>query len=342
MAWLEKHLKGSGDGGAATKKYFQPEELRVLESRPEGERNTRIHETFVEAASHEVPASKRAWEVSRDRWRKDLKEKSFRGWPNKPSPRNLKKVFEVRRHGLQFSAYDFDSQQAIRLRLYLVRRAGDHKDDLVVLNVLDETGWKSFLATMRPGFEKELSGETLPAGDKESFESERKMHASFRWAMAYVAPRGIGPTAWNQTEKKQTQHRRRFMLLGQTLDGMRVLDVRRAAESLRSVSGLEETPLWLQSHRTMAGITLYAALDTPKVARLDLHELPKSHRDGPILLNVRRYLDMPQAVAMAAEHSRIVIYQDGAKGWKYPTAVIEKLRWGKKQLQIRAPVTSKQ
>ena len=39
------------------------------------------------------------------------------------------------------------------------------------------------------------------------------------WVMVYVAPRGVGRTAWNADEKKQTQIRRRFMLLGQTLDG---------------------------------------------------------------------------------------------------------------------------
>ena len=210
-----------------------------------------------------------------------------------------------------------------------------------MLNVLDDAGWKNFLATMRPGFEKELAGETLPDGDEKAFESVRKMHQSFRWAMAYIAPRGIGPTAWNQSERKQTQHRRRFMLLGQTLDGMRVLDVRRATEALRSVGGLKETPLWLQSSRTMSGVTLYASLFVPNVTRLDLHDLPKTHRDGPIFLNVRRYLDMPQAVAMAAERSRVVIYQDGRGGWEYPIAVAKKLDWGEKQLQIRKVVADR-
>jgi dienelactone hydrolase len=338
MAWLEKHLKGSGDGGVASEKYFQPDELRVLKKTPADEINTKIHETFVAAAKKPAPpASKKAWEKSRDGWRNALAEKSFRGWPKEASALNVKKVFEVQRHRLRFSAYDFESQQNIRLRLYIVRRAGDHKDDLVVLNVLNKSGWNNFLATMRPGFEKELADEALPAGDKQAFAAEQKMHQSFRWAMAYIAPRGIGPTAWNQSERKQTQHRRRFMLLGQTLDGMRVWDVRRAAEALRTVGGLKETPLWLQSRQTMAGVTLYASLFVPNVTRLDLHDLPKTHRNGPILLNVRRYLDMPQAVAMATQRTRVVIYQDGNEGWEYPAAVAKKLDWPKKQLQLRRP-----
>jgi hypothetical protein len=102
---------------------------------------------------------------------------------------------------------------------------------------------------------------------------------------------------------------------------------------------LKDIPLWLQSHGKMAGVTLYASLFEPDIKRLDLYDLPATHRNGPIFLNVNRYLDMPQAVAMAAERSKVVIYtdgdQDGDADWKYPRAVAEKLGWDAKQLQLR-------
>jgi hypothetical protein len=155
--------------------------------------------------------------------------------------------------------------------------------------------------------------------------------------MAYVAPRGVGPTAFDQSEKKQVQNRRRFYLLGQTLDGMQVYDVRRAIQVLRSFDGYKETQLWLQSHRQMAGVALYASLFEPDVYRLDLYELPHSHVTGPCFLNVLRYLDMPQAVAIAAERSRVVIYDKNPAAWSYPQSVAEKLGWDEKQLQFREP-----
>ncbi len=117
---------------------------------------------------------------------------------------------------------------------------------------------------------------------------------------------------------------------------MRVLDVRRAMQTLRTAGDMKDTPLWLQSDGAMAGVALYASLFEPAVTRLDLHDLPKSHRDGPFLLNVRRYLDLPQAVAMAAERSKVVIYQPDDKGWEYPSEVAEKLGW-EKSLQLRKP-----
>jgi hypothetical protein len=247
----------------------------------------------------------------------------------------VKEVWSVERDGLRFAAYDFVSQPHVVLRLYLMRRAGNEPSHLVVLNVLDEQSWPEFLAAARVGFEQELKDETLPEPDQEAYEAERQMHENFKWAMAYVAPRGIGPTAWDQSDKKQTQHRRRFALLGQTLDGMRVWDVRRAIQALRALDGFEKTPLWLQSHRRMAGVTLYASLFEPEITRLDLHELPKSHREGPFLLNVSKSLDMPQAAALAAERSRVVIYQDGNDGWEYTAATASHLGWDKKQFGIR-------
>ena len=109
--------------------------------------------------------------------------------------------------------------------------------DLVALNVLDEIGWHDFARTygksFGKGFPKDLK---LPAHDAEAF-SERKMFKNQKWAMAYLAPRGIGPTAWSGDARKRNQILRRFYLLGETLDGMRVFGsfVR---SSLRAVQGM--------------------------------------------------------------------------------------------------------
>jgi hypothetical protein len=70
----------------------------------------------------------------------------------------------------------------------------------------------------------------------------------------------FGPTAWDQTSFQQTQHRRRFFLLGQTLEGMQVWHTRRAVQTLRTIDRVREAPLWLQAKREMSGVALYAAL----------------------------------------------------------------------------------
>ena len=336
FAWFDKHLKGEErpiEDPAV--KVFEPEDLKVFEKLPDDRRNAKIHETFTVAApAPKLPSSQAEWQKLRDGWKKSLLEKCFRGWPDQPGPLDVEEVFQVERQGIRLSAYDFTSQEHIGLRLYLAQRAGLEKLDLVVLNVMDPYEWEKFLATMRPGFEEELKTESLPEPDQELFQRHQKMYQTLGWATAYVAPRGIGPTAFNPDPRKQIQIRRRFMLLGQTLDGMRVWDVRRAIRAIRSLGSVKDVPLRLRSDRQMAGVALYASLFEPDLAGLYLYNMPHTHREGPILLNVRRYLDLPQAVAMAAEQMEVRVCQPDKSGWEYPLAVAENLGWDEDQLQI--------
>ncbi len=283
-----------------------------------------------------VPQSAGEWTEQREAWMKALRDKSVRGWPTQAEagPLEIKSVFSVVKHGIRFSAYDFTSQPHVRLRLYTAHRARLNKTEMVMFDVFNEEGWKEWLAAMRVGFANELNDQTLPEPDENAFKSKQKLFKNTKRVMAYFAPRGIGPTAWNPDERKQTQIRRRFMLLGQTRDGMRVWDVRRAIQAIRTIDSLSDTPIQLRGKKNMAGIVLYASLFEPGIARLDLWDLPNSHRDGPTFLNVLRYLDMPQAVAMAAEHSRVRLYQKNGSGWQFPQAVAKKLDWPEKQIQV--------
>jgi hypothetical protein len=73
--------------------------------------------------------------------------------------------------------------------------------------------------------------------------------------------------------------------------------------------------------------------------------MPKSEGDAsplsaglPAYLNMLKYLDIPQAVALAAERTRVVIYDNNKAAWTYPQQISEKLNWGKDKkagLQLR-------
>jgi hypothetical protein len=340
FVWFNRFLKADNpliDKPAVP--FFEPKQLKVFGELPASQINTQIHESFVpRAAQPSAPRSAEDWAKQREIWMKGLREKSFRGWPTEAQagPLALERVFSVERDGICFSAFDFVSQPHVGLRLYTAHRAGNDKPDEVVLNVLDEQGRTKWLAAMSAGFAEELKDVTLPDPDKDAFKSYREKLRKSNSALAYVAPRGIGLTAWNPDERKQTQIRRRFMLLGQTLDGMRVWDVRRAIQALRAVARAGAAPVVLRGHRRMAGIVLYASLFEPDIAGIDLWELPDSHRKGPIFLNVLQYMDIPQAVAMSAEHAQMRLYQKDDSGWQFPQAVAEKLGWPAQRFQVHA------
>jgi dienelactone hydrolase len=339
--WMNYHLKGDEtliDDAAV--KFFEPEPLKVFPAGqlPDDRTNEEIHETFVAAApTPPIPETQEAWNALRNEWRQALLEKSFRGWPQDSEPLGTQKVFDVEKQGVRFAAYDFASQANVRLRLYVAHRPELKDPALTVLNVLDGASWSDFLSTYRAAFEEELREESLPGANADAFKRTHDMLQANPWIMAYVAPRGVGPTAWDQTERKQTQHQRRFYLLGQTWDGMQVWDVRRAIQAVRTLDTTKDSPLWLQAERTMAGVAVYASLFEPDIARLDLHSPPLTHRDGPYLLNVSRYLDLPQSMAIAAENSQVVVYQASQEGWEWPAEVVKKLGWGDKKWRLRTP-----
>jgi hypothetical protein len=259
----------------------------------------------------------------REEWMKALREKVFRGWPadRDVGPLDVDQVFTVQADGVRLTAYDFNSQPNVRLRLFLVYPAGLQEPKHVTLNVLDESGWTQWLSAIRVKFEGQVRSYNLADAKPADFQHLQDALNAGGGILAYVSPRGIGSAAWSGDERKQTQIRRRFMLLGQTLDGMRVWDVRRTIQALGQIDEVAGVTPTVVAHGNMAGVALYAALFEPQIAGLDLTDLPATHRDGPILLNVLRYLDMPQALALAAEHADITLHGQNTSAWQFPASL---------------------
>jgi dienelactone hydrolase len=120
---------------------------------------------------------------------------------------------------------------------------------------------------------------------------------------------------------QKTQTRRRYMLLGQTLDGMRVWDIRRAVQALRAMEGFHDCPLRIQADGNLGVDALYASLFEEGVSGLDLRGMPSSHSDGPDYLNVLKILDIPQAVVMGAERCAVRLQPAQAQGWEFAQAM---------------------
>ncbi len=277
-------------------------------------------------------------DVAREWWKgkapelmRSLKERVFRGWPEKPPELGAKLAAEVKHAGVRLRAYDFVSEEAIPLRLWLIQHEKVDRPTEVIASVVDEEGWKEWLADLGPAFREALHGGGNPAPvpyptwSEARFAQHRKAMEHYRWAFAVIAPRGVGPTRWSEASRfdgRPNGHQilRRFALLGQTLDGQRVWDVRRAVSCLQKVDGLGDVQLTLQGKGNLAGVALYAALFEPGVNSLDLWQPPSTHRRGPTFLNVLTVLDMPQALALALPRKVTLHVKDpeAAETWVWP------------------------
>ncbi|MCD6050863.1 MAG: acetylxylan esterase [Verrucomicrobia bacterium] len=329
--WFNQFLKGEEPLiSMPAEKLLKPQELKVFSSLPTDERTTKIHETFVAAAKPVVPENKAQWEKQRAGWLDVLKEKSFRGWPEDkmvPNALNVRGTSEF--EAANVTMWNFTSQEGVELPLYCVAKGTYQGAQKVRLHVVDEKGWTNLLSGLL-AYQAGKMGEELriTPSIKPDMLAWLRVVADMEKenaALVFLPPRGIGLTAWDPDPRKQTMNRRRFMLLGQTLEGMRVWDIKRALEVLKAE--FPDRPIQLVGERNQGINALYASLFVGGVTSVELIEPPASHMTGPDYLNVLRYLDIPQALTMVAEKSKVMVTDAKAEDFQWANEAAGKLGW---------------
>jgi hypothetical protein len=120
-------------------------------------------------------------------------------------------------------------------------------------------------------------------------------------------------------KKAQVQLRRRYMLVGTTLDSMRIFDIIEAVKTLPEVT--------LEAEGDMAVNALFASLFTDKIKTLRLKNLPATlDKSGPDYLNLLRILDIREALTLAGEHTNIELLDSKADA-NYVRSVAKTLGW---------------
>lgn len=338
--WFNRFLKGDEKSQVTipAEKLFPPEQLKVFASLPTDERVTTAQEWFVPTATTKRVTNADEFRVAKEQWNEGLRTRVFRNWPGDAAAAfagdGVKEIAAQVKDGVRWLVLEFESEHDTPLRLYLALPEKPNANKLVVLTALDEAGWGSFAK----GY-----GEVFPelppvenGATSEEWKPTAQMVAKMGWGMAWLAPRGIGPTAWTGGEHKQAQIQRRFQLLGRTLDSLRVWDLARGAAVLRSRPELVETPLWLQGETPSAAVwSLYAALFVPNVARVDLHHLPISHREGPDFFNVLRVLEIPDTALIVGENTNVRLYGHNRTAWEPTLDRAKSLGWDAKRIEYR-------
>ena len=285
--WFNRHLKGEDPLITdAAKPIFSPLELRVFGDLPSDQRNTAAAEWFGPATTSALRAP--ITNALPDAVLRRLKHRTFAGWPDR-SPKPMPQLIQERRDAdLHLSSWSFESQPHVPLKLHLLIR-GNPTPDRITLRIVDHDEWlnrQSLLDIRGPA----AFAEQVPPGT----------------ALAWFAPRGIGPNRWSGDDRKQVQIRRRFMLLGQTLNGMRVWDILNAATALNH-GRFRSMPIELHASGPMSVDALLASLFLPQVRQARLQGLPDSFLSAPDYLNILQILDIPDVVQLARARDVIVV-----------------------------------
>ena len=153
-----------------------------------------------------------------------------------------------------------------------------------------------------------------------------------------IYPRGIGTEVWD--DRTEIKYKRNAMTLGRTLDDMRLADILAAVEAVAADpvnSGIEQ--LTLVGKGRQGVLAAYAALLDERVTRVVLHSPTTTHLDGPHLLNVLRFTDLPEVLGMLAPRCELVFLTDEIEQFGVTRRIYELNGAGKK---FRRAVSSAQ
>ncbi len=324
FAFMETWLKGNPTEVEAIDepdRRVPMKELRVLDVGEilQDARNDQIDETFVPIAEvPPVPESIEDWKKLREKWMSELESKVFAGWPSDDDivPLNIGYGEPKEFGSLRMRAIDYTTEPGVRLRGYLLSSTqGREVNRTFSVEVIDQDAWQQW----EPWFDW-VDNDSPPPADYDRINTSEDFHWNFDDAtppsvknsilascLVYntstliIPTRGIGSNAW-ESGSEDTQIRRRFALLGQTLDGMRVWDLRRALAVGQELCGWlgEDPEFTLEGRGEATTIALWAAVFEPSVSYIRLIDLPQTVRTGPAFLNLERIMGYPQALSLLA------------------------------------------
>jgi hypothetical protein len=266
--WINRFLKG--DDKPVTEPELPQIDGKLLRAFPDelpaDEINTKIDESFVPMAAAVLPQTPQDFGSWRDNKLAELRRIVFRGLPKKIDSHS-----RLRFGGRKEESGVLTSEPGISVPWRYFPARGGKAGDVRWLVVLGEED----SLDAKPEWLKKAVGDS---------------------AVFLVAPRGSGPMRWPDPAPYFV--RRSLPLLGRTADSCQLADVLAAAAQ---VLNAQRGTKWNILGRRKAGVIAgYAALLEPRLGGVTVIDPPATHRDGPILLNVLRVLDVPEAFGMIA------------------------------------------
>jgi dienelactone hydrolase len=316
LHWMLRHLQNQPAAlpfeGAAPKS-IPMEKLRVFTSLPTDEKNTTIDQTFVPAAAPVLPENEGQW----SQWKaKTLDVLNARIFPMPKETIAVRQAGQSSKNGITTTRYVLSSDQpdlSPDLDLVVLHRDGTKPGEFesITLRIVSQEEHEKFAEELKNG--SLANAEGLKPGS----------------AIACFSPRGIGATARAGTDKELIHFKRRFYLIGETLEANQVTDIRHTLGALKPLLANQSGKLAVTARGAQGINAVYASLLDGNVERLELSDPPATHMapDAPAYLNILKHIDIPQAVALVSETSKVSLHGAQPEAWSFPIAVADRLKW---------------
>ena len=275
IRWFDEHLMGVQERELDLAYTDIPaESLAVFPDGPPGEaQNFRLHETFISTPAFRSFKDLSDWEAHRDELVGKLRERVFFDHTSGSGKTESRLLSDEVENGF--------------VRVQLVSR-----DGVSILGLLDRREQSE---------KKRLPGLLYVASSGEDSRTVRSFLQNARQeecVSVVLYPRGIWPDVWEESFQRVV--RRNAMHVGRTLDSLRLEDVLQAVDLLRREARVDTSRITIAGKGVSGVLGLYAALLDPEIFQVVLLNPPSSHVEGPVFLNILRYLDIPEAAALLA------------------------------------------
>ena len=333
FAWMDRHLKGKAPTDLideAARPAHELKDLKVFAAIPADERVTTVQEFFVPAAKAPPIPTPETWPALRDQWKAALLKDSFRAWPpleTKPKVTVLETATNDK--GVEMNVLTIETEPGMTIPAWSFRDTSRaYKTSNHNVFFLDEAdgSYGRFLRNAAAMFPATSAFGDLPASEEQGLYLI-KGFTDFGLPSIYVAPRGVGPTGWaDLPESKGRQIQRRFLLLGESVEGGQVWDIRQAVAVARLRSERPEDYVAVHASPEMALNAVYAMIFSERPSVIFGVGDRTAQREGPIYLNVLRHLDIPQAVLLSTENgSKPFPHPTTARRWRFTADAAEVL-----------------
>lgn len=306
--WFNRFLKDEDPLIETTAtKLFTPQELKVFDEIPDDERVTSIQESFVPLADKKLPQTQEELDALQERVLKQLRNKTFRNVDLDANPK-LKKIGSWRNGEAELTMFTYKSGDVYELPMYVLKPHRDVPVNVIHFLICDEHYWGTVYEELGAGFPKCPTLKSDSDKDWKETSLFEDLNPLPGECLVYCVPRGIGPTAWNSTEKQEVHIKRRMALTGHTTDSLQISDVTQCLRALRAFSPKDINMI---STTGSAKWGLMASILVPNLSQIVMNDIECKFRDGPHLLQISQFLTIPQALLISANRSKKFIYS----GW---------------------------
>ncbi|MCA9037750.1 MAG: acetylxylan esterase, partial [Planctomycetaceae bacterium] len=299
--WMNRFLRHNDDMiDTLAVNFFEPPQLKVFSSLPSNQKNTRIDEIFVPTAQspggeisdrsvnqfQPETANKRIHEIALQ---------CLQSWPDSHEHK-----YAVDKSGLPLKAvppgkvtvtrYETESQPLVPIAIDVLQNPTTKLGTCQSITVIpgDTKLWNDW--------QSYFQADAKTAGNTGNSIDALIQQVTPDHAVAFVWTRGYGPNQWKGDDRKQIQIKRRFQLIGTTVDTMRIWDVCSAIRMLRMNN--EAIAIKLQSTSSNSNVCLLACLFEP-VKMLSLVKRDNDSTSDTAILNLDRTITTEELVALA-------------------------------------------